>query len=531
MGKSPKDDEEPDSSMSDESVELLKKAAQGRPCKFVLASKSNSPTMLVCSKKGSADKLKKDAKTELADLEISPAGMTFTYGVVTKSEGALEFQLPASEGYKDGQGPVAPAKLIKYMKASGLPSYDARFKVVEQTPSVLDPSDPLVARFLKVRDAAAELAKKHPEHADRLNSLLAKIPQLLDADPSSNVAYGQIELLEKLVRAIAMGGPLPDAEAPRPKEDAPTPPIPPTPPPPAPPGSEQAKFQSRLADLIKKATPFVAKIGAKLKELATDARALATQKSHEKANALLDEIEKLIEDAAKPDDSEDRKEFMRRAGEIKSVIDKLKAAGESGDAVRLSELGALLRQAAEQAKRGEFGACFELLAKAEELAKLPVGSTKAKGKVGDDSDVKTVDVKDDEEESDDAASCLELWRGAKEEVDRQLNDLVKAMKSSGHPYLQKIAEFGLNGSIEDPGKVFVKLQAALMDFDRASGDARVAAAKKAASALAAYLAFVDGSKLIKVLDSSPALGKRTTIRRTFFRTLKKVEQRLQDAVA
>ncbi|HND56698.1 MAG TPA: hypothetical protein PLV92_29970, partial [Pirellulaceae bacterium] len=343
--------------------------------------------------------------------------------------------------------------------------------------------------------------------ADRLNSLLAKIPQLLDADPSSNVAYGQIELLEKLVRAIATGGPMPEAEAPSPKEGVPTQPSPNTPPQaPAQPGSEQAKFQSRLADLIKKATPFVAKIGAKLKELAADARALATQTSHDKANALLDEIEKLIESAAKPDDSEDRKEFMRRAGEIKSVIDKLKGTGESGDTVRVSELGALLRQAAELAKRGDFNGCFELLAKAEELAKLPVGSSKPKGTIGDDSDVKTVDVKDDEEEEDDTTSCLELWRGAKEEVDRQLNDLVKAMKSSGHPYLQKIAEFGLNGSIEDPGKVFVKLQAALMDFDRASGAARVAAAKKAASALAAYLEFVDGSKLIKVLDSSPALG-------------------------
>lgn len=537
MGKATRqggDDDGDSSGLSDESLDLLRKANAGKPCKFVLVAKSNKPVLLICAKKGAPDKLKKEAKTELVDSGGSAGGAQFICGAVGKNdEGVLAFQLPASEGWKEGDAPVPDAALVKFLKSNGLPPYDARIVVVQTAEPVLDPSDPLVARFLKLRDAAQALTKVNPTRSNDLDALTKTIAALLDQDPASDVAYGRIDELEKLIASIGLG-----------EGDAPVPPAKPDGIPPPPPISDElVKFQARLTTLLKAATPLVAQIGGPLKDLAGAARESARQGDFRGADESLKKIGELIKSASQVPAGNDLKAFTARAAELRPAIDKFKASSQPEDKLRGSELGALIRQAAGFAQRGDFDEANRLLDAAQKLGQLAPSSTSNQTTNEAPAAPQTEappaatpnEAPNDQpnapgEPAPNAPDLLVVWRDAKEAADEQLEKFVKAMRGTGHPYLQKIADFGLHGATEDPSRVFVKLQASLFDVNAARGPARREAASKAMQAVATYLAFVQSSKLIETCDSNKLCGP-LTIRQTLVGALGQIEQGLQAILA
>jgi hypothetical protein len=92
------------------------------------------------------------------------------------------------------------------------------------------------------------------------------------------------------------------------------------------------------------------------------------------------------------------------------------------------------------------------------------------------------------------------WTQASESVDVQIAKLQKALKQTGDPELQQIAEFGLNGVT---GNFKVPLMAALTEVDNARDEVVATPARRAAGIAAAFLKHIESAPTVAVCDSNP----------------------------
>jgi hypothetical protein len=117
------------------------------------------------------------------------------------------------------------------------------------------------------------------------------------------------------------------------------------------------------------------------------------------------------------------------------------------------------------------------------------------------------------------------WDAATEAVDAQLNQLQAGFRTSGHPTLLRVAEFGLNGIT---GKLKVGLRTAMLEFEQAGEDKRAAAARKLAATVTSFKGFVSSDEAIQLLDENP-LNVAVTIRQSLGRALDQLEKSLTAA--
>jgi hypothetical protein len=116
-----------------------------------------------------------------------------------------------------------------------------------------------------------------------------------------------------------------------------------------------------------------------------------------------------------------------------------------------------------------------------------------------------------------------IWQDAIDSVDGQMARFAGALRGTGDPWLERIADFGLNAVT---GNHKVRLMAALLDVgaaDRQGLAARIAAARKAIGAFASHLGT---SEKVAACDGN-TLGVPVSIRATLGPALKK----LADAMA
>lgn len=99
-----------------------------------------------------------------------------------------------------------------------------------------------------------------------------------------------------------------------------------------------------------------------------------------------------------------------------------------------------------------------------------------------------------------AQPLLPVWRDAREAVNAQLDQLQTAMRNHGMPLFARIADKGLNGVTE---RHLVPLQAALMDADRAAGEARVAAAALVRRRIEEMRGFLTSNPVLPLLEGNP----------------------------
>lgn len=116
---------------------------------------------------------------------------------------------------------------------------------------------------------------------------------------------------------------------------------------------------------------------------------------------------------------------------------------------------------------------------------------------------------------------LPIWRDAKDDAGEQLGKLQTTLRASKHPLLLRIADQGLNAVT---GRLQTGLQAALMDYDRASPDDAGAQAKVEA-AVAEFRSFVQGSKLLPMLDANP-FGVKLSLHADLSRALDEIDASL-----
>lgn len=111
-----------------------------------------------------------------------------------------------------------------------------------------------------------------------------------------------------------------------------------------------------------------------------------------------------------------------------------------------------------------------------------------------------------------------VWNSGKELADLSIGALQSKLKGLGHPALDRIAEFGLNGITEGNQ---VALAKALIEFKSSEGEGRKTAAKALARQAAEYQAFIEGHKIIALCERNP-FGVPVNIRAPISRALSKI---------
>lgn len=119
-----------------------------------------------------------------------------------------------------------------------------------------------------------------------------------------------------------------------------------------------------------------------------------------------------------------------------------------------------------------------------------------------------------------AGDPMVIWRDAKEKVDVSFAPLRNTMKGLGHPDLDRIAEFGLNG-VTDGNQT--ALNRALFEYNGADGSARRKAASRLSDQVKEYRKFIDSNAIIELCEDNP-FGVNLDIRGPLRDALDKIER-------
>ena len=156
----------------------------------------------------------------------------------------------------------------------------------------------------------------------------------------------------------------------------------------------------------------------------------------------------------------------------------------------------------------------------EQVFGIQIGAPGANG--GDASE----DVSGEEAPGQSWEQAVASWQDASEDVDAQISQLQAALKQSDFSFLHKIADAGLNGITANHK---VPVLAAIQDVNRASGNGRQKAAKKARSSVDAFIAHLNGDARVQACDDNP-FGVSVGIKSTLVPALQKLGAAL-DAMA
>lgn len=118
-----------------------------------------------------------------------------------------------------------------------------------------------------------------------------------------------------------------------------------------------------------------------------------------------------------------------------------------------------------------------------------------------------------------------IWRAAKEQVDTGISLLQARLKGYKDPVMDRIAEFGLNGITEGQQTA---LNAALFDFNKASGAARIAAAQALDKQAESYRSFVASNRVMLLVEKNP-FGVALPIRKELSAALDQIRSLAQAA--
>lgn len=239
----------------------------------------------------------------------------------------------------------------------------------------------------------------------------------------------------------------------------------------------------------------------KINDLCARIGALLDEDDRKPAEAQLGELEKLLaglksDSSSSPEADKQEKSYHALCAKLEPLLLQTQKAVPD----KALALGNLWAYASAQAEGGNFAVANKALAGlADALAKAKAGAT-------------NVDV-------------LAVWLEAKEAADAQLNRFTDALRKSGDEYLIRIADGGVHSFVEGPTRVFVKLQAALMEFKSAQGPARDKVRTVLLKAIGEYGKYLDGNKFLEVCDTNELCGP-LTIRTTLKSSLEQLEQAL-----
>jgi hypothetical protein len=174
--------------VSDETKDLLEHVKKGKPRKFVMLTKGVNIVSLVLFKKGSISAFIKEAKEAGTGIPC--------FGTAAGKGPDIRFQLASDDGFD--KPPLKDTVLKKYLEEEADFKCKPWFEIVATLEPMLDPTDPLHARFIKLKEAAAEAGKADTGKVKELAALCKTIGKLLEED-QRDAATVQMTALEKLL--------------------------------------------------------------------------------------------------------------------------------------------------------------------------------------------------------------------------------------------------------------------------------------------------------------------------------------------
>lgn len=261
--------------MSPESISYLEEVKKGKPRKFAMICKGTNIVSLVVYKKGNVEKRKKEAKE-------SGKGQ-FYFGIVDGRGQDIRFVLARADGFESA--PVKSTVLKGFLDEAADLKCKPYFEIVDVAPLALDEDDPLVARFLRLQGAALQACESHPPRADEINELCLSIGKLLEQEPNDEAA-GKLDALEALLGSLGVNAASVLDQNAQPTKD---------------PVDPAAAFMARLKLLmpgIQQAKADPSAIGERIGAAASEAGVYARNKDFEPAHRALDEVERLLQQAA-----------------------------------------------------------------------------------------------------------------------------------------------------------------------------------------------------------------------------------------
>lgn len=300
-------------------------------------------------------------------------------------------------------------------------------------------------------------------------------------DPDGNVLESDIEDLPEDPDETVTAGPATEADG---GEDV------------APPARDEAETAdaSDIVARIKAAQPLVAAMPAaaasKLKDAMSKVVTQIKSEDLDGARAAMDRIETALKKLGGSDADQSGPELgeQREIGTQADLVARLKVVSGELEGLPSGAAGKLqtaLKTVVGRIKKQELDLAATALSQIEAAVRK----------------LRPPDAAPDAKEADAGErNPLVIWRDAKERSDAGIAALQSALKSVGHPELDKIVDFGLNGVTQGNQTAMMK---ALMDYNSAPEDQKPVMASSLLSQVESYRAFVSASRIIDLCENNP----------------------------
>jgi hypothetical protein len=266
----------------------------------------------------------------------------------------------------------------------------------------------------------------------------------------------------------------------------------PAPTPPSDRAALETAITQRLTTLMPQLRGVIAANGPHAEELKgkiAEANAKVRARNYPEANALLDQVETLMNapvttsepQAPHADDADAGTDFTNR---LKAL---LVAAKQAQGSPLFSEIKLKASEAQYFARKRDFTAGARVLDELQSLIDSACRPT-------------TPDATSPPSKGSRPTSTLGLWRDAREEVLNQVSRLQSALRAERDPDFDVIADKGLNGITK---RLQVGLHVALLEFDQAAGEAKERARTKAQTIVGNFQKFLSDEPLVQLIEENP----------------------------
>lgn len=439
--------------VSDETKDLLENVRKGKPRKFVMLTKGANIVSLVLFKKGSISAFIKEAKESGTGIAC--------HGTAAGKGPDIRFQLATDDGFD--KPPLKDVVLKKFLEEEADFKCKPWFEIVETLEPMLDPTDPLHARFVKLKEAVVRAGLADASKAKDLQSRYKAIGKLLEED-QRDPATVEMNALEKLLPTSGTTE-VPTASTADKAE------------------ATYWALRDKLDDAVKKAAASGESKAEAIVKLFNYAEAQANFGGFANANKALASVADALKKLGSDNPTTGTKTTTTTT-ETPGPSTSSDSGGTTGDKPPVPPPQPPPSSAKTTTERPRGGSGREF---------YQLWSVARQG-----------------------------WVTASQQVDDQLAALGSKLKANGDADYKDIAEHGLTritGDLKTP------LQAALIGVDGATGTARGKAVEKARKAVEAFRKHIDTDERVAVCDENP-FDVPVSIRTTLGAALGKLDEAL-----
>ncbi len=430
---------------------------------------ANARTLVVKLEGRNIPGLPKRLKMMMRALKVA----TFGKFIVIGPNGEIE---EADEADEDDALPEiadfdTPEEIVEAPEEAAAPDPVAAPEEAPQGGAVQDDAARLAGLKQRLGAAVPKIKQAPPQIAAELGPLAKTAKGHLDQgalDPAE-------EAIARIETALGAPAPAPAEEAPQGAEEA----------------ARLAGLRSRLGAAVPKIKEAAAPLAAELAALAKAAKGHLDQGGLDAAEEAILRIETALGLGA-PAPEEQRPEASEQAAEIEAALlalgQRIVALGPKGAADAARELGARAREIQSMLRAGQVQDAAAALARLEEAVAAAEQAAAAAGEAAFLAEIaETTDP-------------MDIWNAAKELIDKDLTALTDGLRSIGHPDLDKICDYGLNGATEGNQTALAK---ALFDYRAAPAERKPAAAAALRQQVETYRSFIRSNQLLALCEDNP----------------------------